>query len=39
MNHITDLRKGFIEDGDVWVCGGSQRGGAAEGAKVVRPFK
>lgn len=34
LSHVIDLRKGFLEDGDVFVFGERARGQAADGAKV-----
>ena len=32
--HVTALRRGFLEDGHVYIFGGDDRGQGAEGAKV-----
>lgn len=33
--HVTDLRKGFMEDGDVYVFGQESRGAASVNAKEI----
>ena len=37
--YITELRKGFMEDGGIWIYGGSKRGRAVDGADLSKSRK